>query len=236
MSGSRRQTASLADIAVPRRASKAAAIDTHDTPVRDMPLRDTPTYDARDMREPLEGPETRAAPVARDARDEPDADDAWDKGGDITDHLAAAVPPANVPEPPPPASRPLEVPARAEEIVVYWERLRRGRPFPPLSDVDRLMVGASWPDSLIVAFEGGDTGMPRISRLGATDGAIEYTPMVTDWILTRARHAARRSTKLDEVQTFPIEGDTPRYRLLLMPLGASNGASDCVLCHLCRAA
>ncbi len=120
--------------------------------------------------------------------------------------------------------------------MVYWERLRRGRPFPPLADVDRAMVGSSWPDSLIVAFEGGDMAMPRISRLGPTDGAIEYTPMVTDWILTRARHAARRATKLDEVQSFPIEGDTPRYRLLLLPLGASNGASDCVLCHLCRAA
>ena len=149
-----------------------------------------------------------------------------EKGGDITDDLAASIPPAIAPEPPP----------RAEEIVVYWERLRRGRPFPPLSDVDRGLVGSSWPDSLIVAFEGGDMAMPRISRLGATDGTIEYTPMVTDWILTRARHAARRATKLDEVESFPIEGDTPRYRLLLMPLGSSNGASDCVLCHLCRAA
>lgn len=174
--------------------------------------------------------------VARRASQPPAPAVAPEKGGDITDHLAAAVPPANLPEPPPPATRPVELPARAEEIVVYWERLRRGRPFPPLTDVDRGLVGSSWPDSLIVAFEGGDMAMPRISRLGATDGAIEYTPMVTDWILTRARHAARRATKLDEVQSFPIEGDTPRYRLLLLPLAASNGASDCVLCHLCRAA
>jgi len=162
-----------------------------------------------------------------------------EKGGDITDDLAASIPPAIAPEPPPPQPAPVhppDTPARAEEIVVYWERLRRGRPFPPLSDVDRGLVGSSWPDSLIVAFEGGDMAMPRISRLGATDGTIEYTPMVTDWILTRARHAARRATKLDEVESFPIEGDTPRYRLLLMPLGSSNGASDCVLCHLCRAA
>jgi hypothetical protein len=176
----------------------------------------------------------------------PAAPAALDKTGDITDHLVAALPPAILPEPEPEpepeaeppvaAARSVEPPARAEEIVVYWERLRRGRPFPPLTDVDRVLVGSSWPDSLIVAFDGGDMAMPRISRLGATDGAIEYTPMVTDWILTRARHAARRSTKLDEVQSFPIEGDTPLYRLLLMPLGASNGASDCVLCHLCRAA
>jgi hypothetical protein len=178
---------------------------------------------------------------------------AAEKNGDITEDLAIAVPPAIAPEPPPPpplrqpatphaappqqsATLPTELPARAEEIVVYWERLRRGRPFPALSEVDRSLVGNAWPDSLIVAFEGGDMAMPRISRLGATDGDIEYTPMVTDWILTRARHAARRAIKLDEVQSFPMENDTPHYRLLLMPLGAGNGASDCVLCHLCRAA
>lgn len=228
MSGSRRPTASLADI-VPRRPGKAAAIDPPETPAQDAPVHDAlPAM--RALRERFEPREPAGVPTTHEAYDDED------KGGDITGSLAAAVPPANVPEPPPPAARPLEVPARAEEIMLYWERLRRGRPFPPLSDVDRGMVGASWPDSLIVAFEGGDMGLPRISRLGATDGAIEYTPMVTDWILTRARHAARRSTKLDEVQSFPIEGDTPRYRLLLMPLGASNGASDCVLCHLCRAA
>jgi len=231
MSGSRRPTASLADI-VPRRPSKATAVELQDAPAQDAPVHDVlPAM--RELRERFEPREPREAPATHVARE---THDGWDKDGDITGPLAAAVPAANVPEPPPPAARPLEVPARAEEIILYWERLRRGRPFPPLSDVDRGMVGASWPDSLIVAFEGGDMGMPRISRLGATDGAIEYTPMVTDWILTRARHAARRSTKLDEVQSFPIEGDTPRYRLLLMPLGASNGASDCVLCHLCRAA
>jgi hypothetical protein len=60
--------------------------------------------------------------------------------------------------------------------------------------------------------------------------------MVTDWILTRARQASRRGTKLDEVQSFPMDGDIPRYRLFLLPLGMSTGAGDGVLCHLCRVA
>ncbi len=56
--------------------------------------------------------------------------------------------------------------------------------------------------------------------------------MVTEWILSRARHAVRRATKLDEVQSFPMEGDTPHYRMLLLPFGTTAGTSDCVLCHL----
>ena len=150
------------------------------------------------------------------------------KDGDITDRIAAApaVPlPAAAAEPPP----------HAEEIVLYWERLRRGRPLPPLADLDRALIAKAWPDSLIVIFDDASS-MPRISRLGATNGAIEYTPMVTDWLLTRARHAARRGTKLDEAQTFPMEGESACYRLFLLPLGMSGGAGDGVLCHLCRVA
>lgn len=157
-----------------------------------------------------------------------------DKSGDITGTLAAAVPPAMPPEPPPPsAARAYASPARADEIVVYWERLRHGRPFPALADLDRGLVGHSWPGSLIVAFDGGDGSMPRISRLGVDDGAIEFTPMVTDWILSRARHAARRAVKLDETKSFPMEGEAPRYRILVLPFALGDDASDCALCHLC---
>jgi hypothetical protein len=155
------------------------------------------------------------------------------KSGDITTRIAAE--PAPAPEaPPPPAAKSSEPPPRAEEIVVYWERVRRGRSLPPLEDIDRSLVANAWPDSLIVLFDQDPSVMPRISRLGASAGAIEYTPMVTDWILSRARHAARRAARHDEVQSFPVEGDVPRYRLFLLPLGSSAGASDAVLCHLCR--
>jgi len=155
------------------------------------------------------------------------------KSGDITTRIAAAPPP--VPEAPTPAlAKSSEPPPRAEEIVVYWERVRRGRSLPPLDDIDRSLVANAWPDSLIVLFDHDPSVMPRISRLGASAGAIEYTPMVTDWILSRARHAARRAARHDEVQSFPVEGDVPRYRLFLLPLGTPTGASDAVLCHLCR--
>jgi hypothetical protein len=161
------------------------------------------------------------------------------KDGDITGRIVAPVaapPPQAAPVAPEPAPAAAEPPPRPEEIVVYWERLRRGRPLPPLADLDRALVGKGWPDSLIVIFDDEATAMPRISRLGANDGAIEYTPMVTDWILTRARQASRRATKLDEVQSFPLDGESPSYRLFLLPLGTGTGASEGVLCHLCRVA
>jgi len=154
------------------------------------------------------------------------------KGGDLTPRIAAPVVAPAPPPPPPPPRSSAEPPPRAEEIVVYWERLRRGRAVPPIAELDRSLVANAWPDSLIVMFDR-DAAMPRISRLGATDGAIEYTPMVTDWILSRARQAAKRATKLDEVQNFPLEGESARYRLFLLPLGMANGEG--VLCHLCRA-
>ena len=138
------------------------------------------------------------------------------------------APPAAAPPPPPQAAA--EPPPRPEEIVVYWERLRRGRPLPALAELDRALVAKAWPDSLIVVFD--QEALPRISRLGATNGEIEYTPMVTDWILTQARQAARRGTKLDELQSFPLAGESARYRLFLLPFGQGES----VLCHLCLAA
>jgi hypothetical protein len=163
-----------------------------------------------------------------------------EKSGDLTERIAKApaapTPPLPTPAVPAPhaAKHANEPPPRAEEIVVYWERLRRGRALPPLADVDRNVVANGWPDSLVVVFDDDPSAMPRISRLGATDGAIEYTPMVTDWILTCARHSAQRAQKLDEVQDFPMDGDRPRYRLISLPLGVSPGPSEGVLCHLCR--
>jgi hypothetical protein len=156
------------------------------------------------------------------------------KDGDITDRIVASTAAQPTPPPPPRRAPASEPPPRSEEIVVYWERLRRGRAVPPIAELDRSLVGNAWPDSLIVMFDR-DAMMPRISRLGATDGEIEYTPMVTDWILSRARQAARRAEKLEEVQTFPLEGASARYRLFLLPLAMDANAAGGVLCHLCRA-
>ena len=174
------------------------------------------------------------------------------KSGDLTAQLAAAPPApapapaaaesvamAAVPAPAPEMATPIEpdfadAPVRyAGEIVAYWNRLRGGRPFPNLDEIDRAFIGSGWQDSMILDFAG-EPAMPHISRLGRPSGAVEYLPLMTDWILSRGRHAARRGVALDEVQRFAGDGDSLRFRLLLLPLGTPSGASDCVLCHLSR--
>ena len=133
------------------------------------------------------------------------------------------------------APPPLRAPTTryAGEFLAYWERLRHGRPFPLVEEVDRTFIGEGWQDSMILDFAG-ERSMPHIARLGRASDAVEYMPLMTDWILSRGRHAARRGAPLDEVQRFEGDGEILSFRLLLLPLGTRNGASDCVLCHLSR--
>lgn len=129
------------------------------------------------------------------------------------------------------APAPATAPRCAGEIMAYWNKLRGGRPYPALDEIDRDFVGNGWQDSMIVDFIG-NPAMPRIARLGRASEGVGYLPLMTDWILSRGRQAARRGVALDEVQRFEGDGETQSYRLLLLPLGTANGASDCVLCHL----
>lgn len=176
------------------------------------------------------------------------------KGGDITERLVApapsppeAEPPATPAFPPPvlvasspvpvaecSTPRPERAPRGADEIIDYWDSLRGGRAFPSLDELDHDLVADSWPNSLIVVFGAAHSAVPRISRLGEVNGEIEYTAMVTDWILSRGRHSARRGEPMEEEQRFPLSDGSARYRLLLLPFGSEGGTSDHVLCHLCR--
>jgi hypothetical protein len=59
--------------------------------------------------------------------------------------------------------------------------------------------------------------------------------MVTDWILSRGRQAAKRGQPMEEEQRFPISTGSARYRLLLLPFSSYGLKSDHVLCHVSRA-
>jgi hypothetical protein len=188
------------------------------------------------------------------------------KPGDITSQLAAPMPvptlafaaePAVVADllPPPPqpllpAAAPLLAlaPARADrdppvreragywDLVDYWDRLRCGSRLPVLALLDRELVAGSWPDSLIVSYSAEDRAMPQVARLSKPTGEIEYTPMVTDWIICCAREVARHGEAMEDEQEFPLARGTAGYRLLLLPFAsAAAGKSDHVLCHLSRA-
>lgn len=121
------------------------------------------------------------------------------------------------------------------EFIDYWNRLRRDRPIPALTLLDRELVADSWPDSLMVTYATIDAPMPQIARLSKATGEIEYTPMVTDWIISCARRVARHGEAMEDEQEFPLASGTTGYRLLLLPFAGAQGESDHVLCHLSRA-
>lgn len=126
-------------------------------------------------------------------------------------------------------------PRNSDDIVDYWDNLRGDRAFPRPDDLDRLLITQSWPNSLILAFGADANAMPRITRLGDTDGTVDYTAMVTDWLLSRGREAVRSGEALEDDQRFPLSsGGSARYHLLLLPVGADEAKADQVLCHLTR--
>jgi hypothetical protein len=164
------------------------------------------------------------------------------------------LPPA--PQPLLPAAAPLLAPAPTREarstdrdsppvreragywdLVDYWDRLRRGSRLPVLAMLDRELVAGSWPDSLIVSYTADNRAMPQVARLSKPTGEIEYTPMVTDWIICCAREVARHGEAMEDEQEFPLARGTAGYRLLLLPFASAEASkSDHVLCHLTRAA
>lgn len=118
------------------------------------------------------------------------------------------------------------------DILDYWDSLRGGRDFPALDELDRTHVAATWPNTLLLAVE--STDLPRITRLGASDGEIDYTASVVDWIMSRARQSTKHAEPMEEERRFAISTGGARYRLLLLPLSSYGLNCDHVLCQLSR--
>jgi hypothetical protein len=143
--------------------------------------------------------------------------------------LATAEPAAEPPAPLP--TVPEEV--RAPDILDYWDSLRGVRDYPAVDELDRSHVAASWPNTVLLSFK---TEIPQITRIGENNGEIEYTAMVTSWLMTRGRHAVKRGEPMEEEQKFPLSNGSGRYRLLVLPmLGKGSEACDHVLCQVTRA-
>jgi hypothetical protein len=171
-----------------------------------------PLDDAEPEFQPVAEPEPRLTPIRAEAPPEPPAE--------------APTPEALDAEPPPESGEP--------DILDYWDSLRGGRDFPALDELDRNLVAATWPNTLLLAVEA--TNLPRITRLGESDGAIEYTATVIDWIMSRSRNAAKRGEPIEEEKRFPISTGSARYRLLLLPFSSYGLKCDHVLGQLTRAA
>ena len=141
-----------------------------------------------------------------------------------TDHAVEA---GTKPAPPPqPAAKPARSPVTTEEMIAYWNRLRQGRQYPPLSDIDAGFVGDGWPAAILFECASRDSSRERptgdvlrMSRLGNGTGNIAYTPMMMEWMMSLAREVVQTGKAIEDRDDFPASGSVARYRLVLLPLG-----------------
>ena len=124
-------------------------------------------------------------------------------------------------------------------VVAWWSALKRGRAFPAPADLDRAAIGAAWPEAVLLSGGGSGCGIARATRLGDRgaigDGGVEYSAMLTEFLLAIGRTAIARGAPVEEVREFPSAGRRATYRILALPLSAGGHAPDHVLCRLSRA-
>jgi len=180
--------------------------------------------------------ESAAPPVARHAAalPEPYVAPSDDLAPSYIVGVPAAVLPAAAPAPAAWDSAPLPYDdlRSADDLVYYWDELRGGRELPLFSKLDRTRIAISWPDTVMVNYDSDQAAVPQIARLSRLTGVVEFTSMVTEWILSCSRQVARLGKAMETKRDF-IATDSPRsYHMLLLPFASSGGASDHVLCHL----
>jgi hypothetical protein len=122
-----------------------------------------------------------------------------------------------------------------EDLVYYWDELRAGRELPFFSSLDRTRIAISWPDTVMVNYGADQAAMPQIARLSRLTGVVEFSSMVTDWILSCSRQVARIGKAMETKRAFNGTRSARNYHMLLLPFANSGGASDYVLCHLSNA-
>jgi hypothetical protein len=143
---------------------------------------------------------------------------------------AEPPPPSSASETPRAAPLPYDDLRSADDLIYYWDELRAGRALPLFASLDRTRIAISWPDTVMVNYGEDQAAMPQIARLSRLTGAVEFTSMVTEWILSCSRQVARIGRAMETKRVFA--GGPRSYHLLLLPFANSGGASDHVLCHL----
>ncbi len=167
------------------------------------------------------------------------------------------------PQPEPPvqaASAPEASPAPAPEppkeeifskmpqgLVKYWMSLTNGRKYPSWSNFQQAKIAEYWPNSMILTtgpVDGrGDFTITKVTRIAdqnvtpSTSGAnrVEYTPMLTEWILSLGKDTAVSGKPMQESDRFPTNEGIVRYQIILLPLSDEQASIDHVLCHVYRA-
>lgn len=162
---------------------------------------------------------------------------------------AAAVAPPAVPprQPEASASSPSPAPQKPGDITAYWRRLKNGRDFPSWSDLDSRLIADCWPNSMLLrcaadpprlTLDSLFTKALRVENDGAHGNpaeGINFTPMLTEWILSLGREAERFGKPVQDTDALPSESGEIRYRVIALPLSDDQQRIDHVLCHVDRA-
>ncbi len=129
---------------------------------------------------------------------------------------------------------------RPSNIVDYWSRLRAGRAYPAPADLDSELIVATWPNSILLRHQAGESGMraaalykPSSGLDGASDRTMDFSPMVVEWMLALAEETVRSGQPMAEKELFERPGGGPvRFAACALPLSADQETVDHVLCYL----
>jgi hypothetical protein len=164
-------------------------------------------------------------------------------------HQAPMPEPYVAPEPPPEAKATPMPPSQAaaiaraaplpyddlrstDDLIYYWDELRAGRTLPLFTPLDRTRIAISWPDTVMVNYSTDQAAMPQITRLSRLTGAIDFSSMVTEWILSCSRQVAQLGKAMETRRALTGAHGFHNYHMLLLPFADTNGTSAHVLCHL----
>ena len=137
-----------------------------------------------------------------------------------------------------------DLPKNPGDIYGYWTRVKNGRRFPSRADFDAEQVAENWPNSMLLTCgNGGGAGshgnFSSVLRLGANRRTrpgddLNFTSMITEWILTTGGEAARAGAPVQDTEVFPTPDGTHAYKIVALPLSENQTRVDHVLCHLSR--
>jgi len=159
-----------------------------------------------------------------------------------TSAAAASAPRPSAPAAPTPQQRPAELPRHAGDLYGYWTRVKNGRRFPSRADFDVEQMAENFPNSMLLTCGtngGSHVNFSSILRLGANrrtlpGEALNFTSMITEWILAIGGEAARAGTPVQDTEVFPSPDGTFAYKIVALPLSDQQTRVDHVLCHLSR--
>lgn len=139
--------------------------------------------------------------------------------------------------------RSADLPKNPGDIYGYWTRVKNGRRFPSRADFDAEQVAEHWPNSMLLTCGGIGVGshgnFSSVLRLGANRRSrpgddLNFTSMITEWILATGGEAVRAGAPVQDTEVFPTPEGTHAYKIVALPLSENQTRVDHVLCHLSR--